>query len=79
MYDPNSRTSIIPNRHCAGVDCEGITEMSDMERVELAMRKVWQHKVKKETLTNSEWLLLAEAATKMMWLIEEENERKNAL
>lgn len=47
--------------------------MSDMERVELAMRKVAQHKCKDVHISNGDWKLLAEAAVKMMWLIENES------
>ena len=45
--------------------------MTDMENVELAMRKVWQHKIRIPTLSNEQWAILAESATKAMWLIED--------
>jgi hypothetical protein len=50
--------------------------MSDFERVKKAMQMVAQHKMKTVTLSEVDFDMLAESAVKMMWLIEEENERK---
>lgn len=50
---------------------------SDFERVKAAMQMVWKHKKFGYSLYDSDFDLLAETAVKTMWLIEEENERKN--
>ncbi len=50
--------------------------MSDFERVKKAMQMAWKHKVTNTpvmALSDDIWDLLAEAAVKMMWLIEHEN------
>jgi len=49
----------------------------DIKRVKKAMKMVWKHKVQATfTLSDRIWNNLAEAATKTMWLIEEENRTK---
>lgn len=52
----------------------------DIERVRDAMQMVWKHKAGMpiEALHDCTWNDLAEAATKMMWLIEEENRTKGS-
>ena len=54
--------------------------MTDYERVRNAMRIVFSHKVGDvECMASEVWDLLAETAVKTMYLIDAENERKNAL
>lgn len=51
--------------------------LPDWMRVRNAMKMVLKHKGNAHQVSSETLDMLAETATKTMWLIEEENERKN--